>query len=92
MEAAGLDLSAHRSQRVTREMLQSAALVLVMEPSHRAALLAMGADPERTHVLSEWPPPGEAERPIADRYGGSLERHVKRVAPHVLETLRARST
>ena len=99
--ADGIDLSSHRSRRVTPALLRSADLVLVMERSHLSAVQALGADPKRTHVLSEWPEPGEGSLPISDPFGASIEayeecwrrirRHVKRVAPHVLEALRARS-
>ena len=40
MRERGLDLSGHRSRRVTRELLHSFDLVLVMEDGHREALLA----------------------------------------------------
>ena len=99
--ADGVDLESHRSRRVTPALLRSADLVLVMERGHLGAVQALGADPKRTHVLSEWPEPGEPSLPISDPFGASIEayeecwrrirRHVKRVAPHVLEALRARS-
>jgi len=99
---AGVDLSGHRSQRVTAKSLHEAGLVLVMERDHLPTVTALGADPKRTHVLSEWPNGGEASLPIPDPFGASIEayeecwnricRHVKRVAPHVREALRARST
>jgi protein-tyrosine phosphatase len=97
----GVDLGAHRSRRATTELLRQADLVLVMERSHLPAVAKLGADPERTFVLSEWPPPGEPELEISDPFGGSVEayeecwrrirRHVRRVAPHVLESARRRS-
>ena len=97
----GVDLEDHRSQRATAEAVQSADLVLVMERSHLAAAGKLGADPTRTFVLSEWPEPGEPELAISDPFGGSMEayeecwrrirRHVRRIAPHVLEAARRRS-
>lgn len=97
----GVDLSTHRSRKLTREMVRAADLVLVMEPSHLSAVLALGADPARAHVLSEWPAPGEPDLPLSDPYGGSSEayeecwhritRHVDRVAPNIREASRARS-
>ncbi len=96
-----IDLGAHRSRRVTPELLRAADLVVVMERSHLSSVQALGADPRRTHVLSEWPAPGEPSLPISDPFGASVEayeecwgrirRHVKRLAPHVLEALRERS-
>ena len=97
----GIDLAGHRSRRVTPALVRAADLVLVMERGHLSAVQALGADPKRTHVLGEWPAPAEGSLPISDPFGASIEayeecwrrirRHVKRVAPHVLEALRARS-
>jgi protein-tyrosine phosphatase len=96
-----VDLGGHRSRRATPDRLRQADLVLVMERPHRAAVLELGADPERTFVLSEWPPPGEPELAISDPFGGSIEayeecwrrirRHIRRVAPQILEAARGRS-
>lgn len=97
----GVDLSDHRSQRVTGAMLGDADLIFVMEPQHVSALEALGADRERVHVLSEWPEPGERGLPVSDPFGGSPEayeecwrrirRHVERVAEPIRQTLRART-
>jgi protein-tyrosine phosphatase len=99
--ADGIDLGSHQSRRVTPALLRSADLVLVMERGHLSAVQALGADPSRTHVLSEWPEPGDPALPISDPFGASIEayeecwsrirHHVKRVAPLVLDALRARS-
>ena len=99
--AAGIDLSRHRSRRVTPAMVRSADLVLVMERGHLAAVRSLGADPDRTHVLSEWPPPGEPGLEISDPFGASreayeecwrrIQRHLERVLPVIRETSRARS-
>jgi protein-tyrosine-phosphatase len=98
---AGVDLTGHRSRRATPPLVRGADLVLVMEREHGRAVQSLGADPERTHVISEWPPPGGADLPVVDPYGGSSEayeecwrrigRHVERIVPHVKEALRARS-
>jgi protein-tyrosine phosphatase len=99
--ADGLDLSSHRSRRVTPAEARAADVILVMEREHARAVLALGADPQRTHVLCEWPEPGEPELPVSDPFGASTEayeecwrrirRHVKRVVPQLREELRARS-
>ena len=98
---AGADLAAHRARRVTRELLQRADLVLTMEREQLSAVLQAGAAAGNSHVLSEWPAPGEPELEISDPYGGSIEayeecwrrirHHVERVVPQIRETLRARS-
>ena len=97
----GVDLSAHRSRRVTPAMLRSADLVLVMENAQVAQVHALGADASRTHVLSDWPEPAEPDLMVSDPFGASREayeecwrrirHHVKRLVPHVREALRARS-
>lgn len=97
----GVDLRGHRSRRLTAPMVREADWIIVMEPSHLAAVRALGADESRTFVLSEFPPPGEPDLGVDDPFGGSREayeecwrrirRHVSRMVPQVLEALRARS-
>lgn len=97
----GVDIRAHRSRRLTPEVLRAADLVIVMERAHARTVQSLGADPKRTHVLSEWPQPGRPDFEISDPYGGSreayeecwrrIQTHVERVTPYVLEAIRARS-
>jgi protein-tyrosine phosphatase len=97
---AGLDLAGHRSRRAAADLLRDADLVLVMEREQQRAAEVLGADPRRTHVLSEWPEPGEPALAVSDPFGGSLEayeeclrrirRHVRRIVPHVRGALRPR--
>ena len=97
----GLDLTGHRARRVTPALLAEADLVLVMEREHLRIVLGLGSDPRKSHVLSDWPEPGEPELPISDPFGASPEayeecwrrirRHMERVVPQVREALRARS-
>ena len=97
----GLDLSGHRSRRLTAPMVRAADWIVVMEPSHLGAVRALGADPGRTFVLSEWPAPGDPDLTIDDPFGGSREayeecwrrirHHVKRLTPQVLDVIRTRS-
>lgn len=96
----GIDLSPHRSRRITGAMLGEADLVLVMENGHLGGVLAQGSDPVKTHVLSDWPGPGEPGLQISDPFGGSMEayeecwrrirRHIRRLVPQLRETIRAR--
>jgi protein-tyrosine phosphatase len=97
----GVDLREHRSRRLTPEILRGADLVIAMERAHARTVQSLGADPKRTHVLSEWPEPGDPELEVSDPYGGSREAyeecwrriraHVERLTPFVLEAMRARS-
>lgn len=97
----GLDLAPHRSRRLTPALARAADRILVMEREHIRAVQAVGGDPRRTHLLNEWPEPGEPELPVSDPYGASIEayeecwrrirHHVQRVVPALQEELRARS-
>ena len=97
----GIDLSSHRSSRVSAPLVRAADFVFVMEPLHRVAVEALGAPAERVHVLSEWPEPGEPGLPVSDPFGASreayeecwhrIQAHVRRITPAVREALRARN-
>jgi protein-tyrosine phosphatase len=96
----GIDIGQHRSRRLNEAVVRGADLVLVMERGHLGAVRRLGVDPERTHVLDEWPAPGDPGLPVSDPFGASIEayeecwrrirRHVRRLVPHVREVLRAR--
>jgi len=98
---SGLDLSSHRSRPASAENLRDADLILVMEPGHARAATALGAEPGRVHLISEWPEPGEPGLAVSDPFGGSPEayeeclrrirHHVRRIVPHVREASRSRS-
>ena len=97
---SGIELSSHRSRRTTAPLARAADYAFVMEPMHRVALEALGVPGERIHVISEWPEPGEPDLPVVDPFGASreayeecwqrIQRHVRRIAPAVRGTLRAR--
>jgi protein-tyrosine-phosphatase len=82
-------------------MVRGADLVLVMERGHLAAVRALGADAEHSHVLSEWPGPGEPALEISDPFGASseayeecwrrIQHHLERVVPYIREASGARS-
>jgi protein-tyrosine-phosphatase len=98
---AGVDISGHRSRRLTPVMVRAADMILVMERGHLTAVRALGADPERSHVLSEWPGPGEPGLEISDPFGASseayeecwrrIQQHLERVLPYIREASGARS-
>ncbi len=70
----GLDLSAHRSRLLTREMVDGATLILTMSRSHVARAEALGGV-GRTVLLGEFAgregPPAE----VRDPFGGDLEQY-----------------
>ena len=70
MKKAGIDISDHRSQPVTRELLDRALAVFCMTESHRAMIpLMFDPPPKNVFLFREFLPPN-AEKEIADPYGG----------------------
>ncbi|MCH8922443.1 MAG: threonylcarbamoyl-AMP synthase [Planctomycetes bacterium] len=68
MTRAGLDLSAHVSQPLTRQLVQHADVILPMTRSHRAAIVAEWPDvAERTRLVCA------DEGDITDPIGGSVD-------------------
>jgi protein-tyrosine-phosphatase len=75
---AGLDLKSHRSQRVERELIETADLLLCMTRSQREALQAEFPDlAGRIQLLSAM---AGAEYDVADPYGGPRQGYVDMVA------------
>ncbi|MGD2216924.1 MAG: low molecular weight protein arginine phosphatase [Gemmatimonadales bacterium] len=74
--AIGLDLSGHRSQPVTAELVQAADIILAMTTNHLEAVEAMGEDP-KVSLLSEFIDGPEAGEPIADPVGGSSDEYAE---------------
>src|ERR671910_135681 len=67
----GLDLSGHRAQLLTRELVNSADLILTMSGHHRARVAELGGE-DKVHVLGEYAgrEPGRGE--ISDPFGSDL--------------------
>ena len=69
----GLDLTAHRARRVTREMLAGAALVLAMAPAHVDALRRLApAAASRVHLLRDYAEGVGKGAAVIDPIGGDL--------------------
>ncbi len=72
LKKVGLDISRHRSQLLTPELLKQASAVFVMTESHRAIIQAMfDPAPQNVFLLREFMPPG-TDQQIGDPYGGPL--------------------
>lgn len=73
LKKAGIDISQHRSQPVTQELLDHALLVLGMTESHRASI-QLRADPVPKHLylFREFLPKSVGHE-IGDPYGGPLK-------------------
>lgn len=68
----GLDLSAHRAQTLTRELVRDADLVLAMGPHHLERVEALGGT-GRAYLLTDFASRGSSARPVNDPIGGELD-------------------
>jgi protein-tyrosine-phosphatase len=75
----GLDLSPHRSQQLTRELVQSHDVVLAMGPHHVERAEALGGE-GRTHLLTTFAGGSSSGRAINDPFGGDLEQYRETLA------------
>ena len=67
----GLDLSSHRSRRLTPEIVQASDLILVMAPSHLATVKEM--DPgANVHLLGGYVSEKTPASTVQDPFGGDL--------------------
>lgn len=72
LKKVGLNISGHRSQPLTPELVERADVILVMTESHRAMIdLMFEPAPENVYLLREFMPEG-APREIVDPYGSAL--------------------
>jgi protein-tyrosine-phosphatase len=72
LKKVGLDISGHRSQPVTQEMLDRAQVILGMTESHRVMIQVQGDPPPAHLYLFREFMPGDVDREIGDPYGGPL--------------------
>jgi len=70
MKKAGIDISGHRSQPITQELIDGALAVLCMTEAHRATIPLMFERPPKNIFLFREFLPENAEKEIADPYGG----------------------
>ena len=79
IEAAHLwdaDLTDHRSQTLTRELINEADLILVMTPSHGYDVVNMVPDAEnKTFLLKNYPDSSLKGEGVDDPIGGSLDMY-----------------
>jgi protein-tyrosine-phosphatase len=67
-----MDLSLHRAQTLTREIVRSADLILAMGPHHLDRIEALGGA-GRSYLLANFASYGASTRPISDPIGAELE-------------------
>jgi protein-tyrosine-phosphatase len=67
-----LDLASHRSQQLTRALVESADLIFAMGPHHLERVEALGGG-EKAYLLTEYPRHGAGGRAISDPMGAELD-------------------
>ena len=88
LRKVGLDISAHRSQPLTQEMLNEALAVICMTESHRAMIQVQAEPvPENLFLFREFLP-GPGDKEIADPFGGPL-RLYESVRDEMVESIPA---
>ncbi|MFN2635919.1 MAG: low molecular weight protein arginine phosphatase [Gemmatimonadaceae bacterium] len=68
-----IDLTGHRSRKLTSAIVSEADLILVMTPGHLEQVKQLGGR-GKVHVIDEYAS-GAADRGIDDPYGGDLEAY-----------------
>ena len=67
----GLDLSGHKAQLLTREVVKEADLILTMSGHHRARVAELGGE-DKVHVLGEYAGRDDGHSEISDPFGSDL--------------------
>ena len=76
MKKAGIDISGHRSQGITPELLARSDAVFCMTADHARMMETLFPGQSRTvRLFREFAPTGNAEVP--DPYGGSLDEYIQ---------------
>jgi protein-tyrosine phosphatase len=70
----GIDLSAHRAQMLTRELVGSADLILTMSRQHAARVADLGGT-GRVHLLGEFAGRTGAQAEVNDPFGADLDAY-----------------
>ncbi|HEX8725244.1 MAG TPA: low molecular weight protein arginine phosphatase [Gemmatimonadaceae bacterium] len=68
----GLDLNAHRSRQLTRDLVASSDLILAMGPHHLERIEALGGE-GKAHLLMGYASRGTKLQAVNDPMGGDLE-------------------
>jgi protein-tyrosine-phosphatase len=68
----GMDLSEHRSQNLTPELVHSSDIILAMGPHHLERIEALGGE-GKAFLLSDFATHGQSKRAISDPIGAELD-------------------
>ncbi|MCX5711189.1 MAG: L-threonylcarbamoyladenylate synthase [Candidatus Omnitrophica bacterium] len=78
LQSAGIDISGHRSQRVTKEMVKRSDLILVMEKVHEDNILKIAPEVKnRVFLLKEFAKLDDGDLGVADPIGHSSDFYQK---------------
>jgi protein-tyrosine-phosphatase len=83
---SGLDLSAHRAERLRPELVREANLILTMSPNHVRRVAELGGS-GKVMLLGEYATGGAGGEEIHDPFGGDV--HAYRETLHTLTRLMA---
>jgi protein-tyrosine-phosphatase len=72
LKKVGIDISQHRSQPLTQDMIDGALAVICMTESHRAMIQVQAEPVPRNLLLFRQFLPGDVDKEIGDPYGGPL--------------------
>ena len=67
-----IDLSQHRSQQLTRELVAASDYIFAMGPHHLERIEAMGGE-GKGYLLTAYASNGGSERSVSDPFGGDLD-------------------
>ena len=68
----GMDLSEHRAQTLTRDLVKGSDLILAMGPHHLERIEALGGE-GKAFLLSDYASHGQTKRAISDPIGAELD-------------------
>jgi len=67
-----LDVNAHRSRQLSREIVEESDLILAMGPHHVERIEALGGA-GKTHLITDYAERSDEGRAIVDPFGGGLD-------------------
>jgi len=81
LKGEGIDVSSHRSQRVTKDMVDASDLILVMEKAHEERVLPLAPEAKnRVFLLKEFAKIDDSTLDIEDPMGKTLEFYARTLA------------
>ena len=88
----GIDISAHRSQRLNPEIAEKTDLFAVMTPSHKSFLLSCGIPAEKIAVLGDIPDPYGGDEDEYRNCRDQIDREVQTLLKDCVQRLNGQPT